>query len=422
MLVAAIFITIVLGIAFMPLLIPYLLLGYMALNGLSSRDYIGQLKVVVGNINIYFLDLLYATMAILALFGLLRLVFSAGSRKVTASIQRTLILVLFYIIFFVIKFVEGYFEHVPLDTLIRLFSSDTQCIYLFLPLLFLDNKKQLKNLLLFVIAISLLFPIGQPFLFGSSDQLAIQQGQGTLRLGYGDANIFLAMGAFAFLVWEKRVWLSALPMAGIVMLTHRSAYIAVTTAIMMIFSLRKKKMKSILVIGLSGAVALAVLIVIQNTTNIPLIEKSMVRFSETFESTGTTKARIGVIPVAFSELSKRPVAGLTYREVNDLQRKERLDSNVFNILHPHNFFLSSIMKTGTIGTFLLMFLIARVLLFSYRLAKQEATSQVGVYLFACQIFFILFALMNTTFGSAGYVFWILSGITFWYTNQIQIER
>lgn len=80
------------------------------------------------------------------------------------------------------------------------------------------------------------------------------------------------------------------------------------------------------------------------------------------------------------------------------------------------------MKTGTIGTFLLMFLIARVLLFSYRLAKQEATSQVGVYLFACQIFFILFALMNTTFGSAGYVFWILSGITFWYTNQIQIER
>lgn len=99
MLVAAIFITIVLGIAFMPLLIPYLLLGYMALNGLSSRDYIGQLKVVVGNINIYFLDLLYATMAILALFGLLRLVFSAGSRKVTASIQRTLILVLFYIIF-----------------------------------------------------------------------------------------------------------------------------------------------------------------------------------------------------------------------------------------------------------------------------------------------------------------------------------
>lgn len=423
MLIILFFILALLGIILFKMLIPYLLLGYMVFDGFSSRDFIHNFRITVGSINIYFSDLLYAATALLAVFGLISIFAGKSHGKLSKPTTITLVLVICYVLFFFVKLVSGYLDQVPLDFLIRRFSNDTQCLYLFIPLCFVKKEKQLKSLLMFVILVSLLFPFGQPFLFGSADQVMLLKGQGTLRLGFGDANLFLALGTLAFFSWQRKTWLSAIPLAGIAMLTHRSAYIAITMAIVSVSFLRKKKAKTLVIMGFAGVVAIIILIGIEKTTDMPIFEKTMGRFSETFETTGTTKARLGILPLAIDEFVQRPLTGLSYYEINKLQKLEEVSVKAFNIMHPHNFLLTAVMRFGTIGTALLLSIIMMLFVGTYKLSRRVETSKVGAYLFSSILFFVLFALMNTTFSSAGYVFWLLAGVTLWYQNQAHyLER
>lgn len=416
--IAILFIMAALSIMIFPMLIPYLLLSFMILNGVASRQFINDLKLTAGGTNIFFLDLLYAASLFLAFFGILRLLSSGRLRNYAPLSKTVILLIVFYFIFFTLKVINGYFDGVPADALVRRFALDTQCVYAFVPLIFLKQEKTLKRLLYFVLTTTVLFPIMQPFLYGSADQMALQAGQGgTLRLGSGNANLFLMLGVFALFVWERKLWLSALPLAGIVMLAQRSAFVSLTLCVMMLAFQKKKNIKFIMLMGGAGVLLVGALVVIQVTTSVPVVDKAMDRFSQTFEKTGSTKARMHVIPMAMSEFTKKPLVGYSYRDIKVMTLKQHTDAFSFNMLHPHNFVLASLLRTGLVGTLLLFSIIIFSMLAAFRLSRHQHTREQGMYLFATILFFVVFGVMNTSFFSAGYVFWVLVGITLWYLNQ-----
>jgi len=420
--IAAVFILIVLGIAVFPMLIPYLLSGYMVLDGIGNRQFIYNLKVSTGGANVFLPDLLYAAAVLLAMIGITKLFF-IGKIKSYAPLSKLIIFTVFgYLLFFVAKILMGYFDSVPLDSLVRRFALDTQCIYLFVPLLYLKKELTLKHILYFIVFLSLVFPLAQPFLYGSADQVYLEKGQGTLRLGFGNANLLLMLGILAFFVWERRIWLSALPLAGIAMLAQRSAFISLTLCVFVISLQKKKVTKFMSMLAVTGLLLVVALFVIQSTMSIPIVDKVVERFTQTFEKTGTTKARLDVIPVALEEFSKRPWVGFGYSDIYRLQKKQTTSAFAFNMLHPHNFILSSLLRTGIIGTLLIFIIIALVLLAAYRLTRDGGKKKQGLYLFSSMLFFTVFGIMNTSFISAGYVFWILVGISLWYLNDVHYNK
>jgi len=418
MTVIAVFLLVVLGIAIFPMLIPYLLSGYMVLNGFASRSFINNLNISVGGANIFLPDLFFATAIFLTIAGVTRILITGRLRLLSSSTKVILFWVACYILFFMGKIIAGYIEGVPLDSMVRRFALDTQCIYLFVPLLYLKQEKTLRTLLYFIVLLSILFPLGQPFLYGTADQVSFEQGQGTLRLGFGYANLLMMLGVLAFFVWENKIWLSSLPLAGIAMLAQRSAFISLALCIIFLTLKKKNNVKFISMLGASGLLLIATLFIIQTTMNIPVVDKAIERVSETFEYTGTTKARINVIPITFEQIGNKPWLGFSYKEIYTLQLQQNRVAFAFNMLHPHNFILSSLLRTGFIGTLILFIIIALVLLSAYKLMRERNIHKQGMYLFSTLLFFIVFGIMNTSFISAGYVFWILTGITLWYLNQI----
>jgi len=426
MTIVAFFILVALAIAVMPMVIPYLLVVYTAVNGISSRHFMDNLKVSIGSVNIFFPDLLYAATVTLAVVGLVRLVSRGRLRSYTPLSKAALFLTIAYFLFFCTKLVSGYFAGQPADTLVRRFALDTQCLYLFIPLLFLKTEATLKRLLYFAIAATLVFPVIQPFLYGSADQVALEIGQhGTLRLGYGNGNLLLMLGVFAFFVWERRLYLSALPLAGIAMLAQRSAFVALALVVALLAFKKKKGLKFLSLVAIAGMLFVGTLLLIQATSSVPVATKAADRVAQTFVDTGTTRARVESIPLLLSAFSKHPWVGYSYDALHGLERTEvhtglAAGAVSFDMLHPHNFVLSSLVRTGIVGTLLLFSIIGVILLASLRLVRQQEIRRQGMYLFSTALFFVIFGLMNTSFVSAGYVFWMLAGIILWYGNNPSI--
>lgn len=413
----AVIVSALLGIAIFPMLIPYLLLGYSTFNGLASRELVNNLRVSIGGVNVFLPDLFYAAGLILAAIGFLRLLAKDRLRTYAPSTKAAMLLVAGYFAFFAVKLVNGFLEGVPADSLVRRFAQDTQCVYMFLPLYYLQQERSLKQLLYFAVILSLLFPLAQPFLYGSADQVFFEEGQGTLRLGYGNANILLMLGALALFVWERRLWLSALPLAGIAMLGQRSAFIALTLSLMVLAFQKKRSLKFVALVGMAGVLLVGTLFAIQLTSDVPVVGKAAMRLSQTFERTGTTEGRIDVIPIALQAFGERPWVGFSYRELHALMERQEQDAFSFNVQHTHNFVLSSLLYGGMLGTILLFSTIGLVLLVGLRLTRQPATREQGMFLFSATLFFVVFSTMNTSFTSAGELFWVLAGIGLWYSNQ-----
>jgi O-antigen ligase len=403
-----------------PLLVPYLLLAYMVVNGYASRPLMMNLKLTFGGANVYPLDFLYATAVLLIPFYFIRRTLGGGARRVVSPQTRTaVILVSLYLGTYLVRFVYGVFEHVPLDSLIRMFAIDTQCIYFFLPLLFLKSEEQLRRMLYFLVAIAVLFPLGQPFLVGSDDYQLILYGQGTLRLGYGDSNVFVAIGMLAILAWERAMYMAVFPLAGIVMLAHRSAFIGLAASLAFLSYLKRKPLKMTIIAGLAGLMGAALLYVLQISTSVHVFDKGIERIGETFEGTGTTSARLHSIPQLLGVWLENPIVGLSYGELYKLQRKAEVSPGAFNILHAHNFLLTSLVQTGLVGTGLLISLIINSLMRARQLSHKTAHRETGAFLFSSLLFFVIFSLMNTTLQTAGFFFWFLSGVVFWHQNELK---
>lgn len=414
------------GLIAMPTIIPYLALIFLFAQGLA-QTFVNNLSANVAGISIYPLDIGYAVAAVYVLIHFLKSIANQPYRKIQSSSTRvTVIFVILYLIYFLGKAVNGILDNVPFDALVRLTKINTQVIYFFLPLVIYKDSNQLRKLLYFAILLSLIFPLGQPFLIGSEATARILKGQGTFRLGYGDANNLLALGVLAFFCWERRRILAFLPLTGIFLLAHRSAFISIALALMLQAFLRGKKTKDLAMISLAGVLVIGLMVIISSFSHVDILGSSINRASETFKSTTTTNARAGVIFITIDELRKRPLTGMSYKEAYDLrdtastkrgQRQSQDEARAFNILHPHNFVLMSIMHHGLLGFTLLLILMFRALYYAYKLTRITSLNPQGSYLFGFLVFFMSFASMNTTLEEDGYVFWFICGITFWFVNH-----
>ena len=406
-------------VALKPRLIPYLALLYLFTVGLTSPEIIDKYSVHLGPIKVTFLDLLYTLATLYTLIYFIKNITNPQFNALHSTETKAMgVFVFLYVVFFFGKLVNGFFNQMPFDKLVRLYITDTPVVYFFLPLVIYQNIGQLKRLLHFAILLSLLFPLCQPLLIHSHLTQYIMKGQGTFRLGYGDANVLLALGAIALFSWEhNKKFLTFLPLAGIMMLAHRSAFLAIALAFMAVIFFKGKKIKNIALMGMAGLLMITMLAAIQSFSNINVLDKNLTRAGETFKATGTTTARLAIIEIAFEELQNRPLTGLDYKELQDLIFDSVSFPRAFNITHPHNFVLSSLFNTGIIGSLILFILIYRPLKAAYKLAQTKAFNIEGAYLYSSILFFIIFSTMNTTMGSVAYVLWFLCGVTFLLFNQ-----
>jgi len=403
-----------------PTLIAYLGLLYLFIDGLASRSFVNNLKVTLGNANIFALDLLYALSAIFALKFIIKIIVNKEFKiNNTSETKLTSMFVVFFLALFFGKLINGFLDNLPLDSLLRMFMTDTQVIYFFLPLVIYKTNSQLKNLIVFTAILSLIFPLYQPFLINSEDTKVALKGQDTLRLGYGDGNILLGLGTAALLSWEYKKYLTFLPLSGILMLGHRSSFIAIAFSFMAISFFKGKKIQTFALMGLAGVLVIVGLTALQSFTNINMLDKLLSRVEQTFEPTKTTVVRAYVITTVIEELEKRPYTGLGYQELHEVINRADHSARDFNIYHPHNFVYSSLMNTGIIGTFLMFAILIRSLIAAYKLAHTEPFKTKGAFLFSSILFFLIFSLMNTTMTSVGYVVWFLCGTTFWFFNQFK---
>ena len=404
---------IIIATSLRPATIPYLLLLYVFATGFGGQALIGNLKVAVGSVNVFALDLLYATACIFFIIFFIKKISNAKFKRSNSSVTNNMAtLILLYILFFTGKLINGFFNHVAPDSLVRMFMQDTHVFYFFIPLIIYKDTQQIGRLLRFTVILALIFPLGQPFLANSDDTKWLMHAQGTFRLGFGDTNVLLATGAIALLCWEKKRYLAFLPLAGIMMLAHRSGYIAIFLSFIALSYFKGQKLQTIGLMSIAGALVIGLLATLQSFTSVNILDQNLSRAGETFKATGTTLARASVMTIALEEFQERPLTGLSYLEIQSAKQQSEFSPRDFNIVHPHNFVLSAIMNTGLIGTLLLFSLLTITLSTSYKLARDQTYKIEGTFLFSTILFFVIYALMNTTMGSAGYVLWFLCGITF----------
>lgn len=403
-------------LAIWPVLIPYLLLSYLFLTGLGLDGIDALFTIKAGSINIYPLDFFYILATLCFLVYLIKSLFSYEFKNSnTRETKTTALLCIFFLLFFLAKLLNGFLSDVPHDSLVRMFATHTQMLYFFMPFALYKDVRQIKRLLYFSVILCLIFPFCQPFLMHTKIFRHILQGQGTFRLGHGDANVLLGIGAIALFSWNYKKFLTFLPLSGIMMLAHRSGYIGIVVALMAVSFLKGQKIKSIAMLAVAGTLVIGMMAALQSFTNIDILGKNISRAEETFKNTGTTKARLGAMSQVLEEFEERPMTGFSYKEHVKLNASTSIHD--FNVTHPHNFILSAIAETGTLGTLLLFWLLLRSLRIAYKLSKSDIFKHAGVYMFGYILFFIIFSSMNTTMTNTGYVLWFHLGATFWLFNH-----
>jgi O-antigen ligase len=159
------------------------------------------------------------------------------------------------------------------------------------------------------------------------------------------------------------------------------------------------------------------------------LDDTLARSADTFSvENQTTTRRIDKIIINYYILKKNPIFGIGYNRENikDLLISSEIIKNIDNIdkreeidvLMPHNFVMHSLSHTGIIGTLILSIIIALAYKGSYVLLRSnDSQSSYGLFMICSFTFFLIFALMNTTFKSEGWIFWFLCGTSFIYNKK-----
>ena len=411
----------------------YFLLSLIVITGLAPRSFMENVfKTSLGPVTIAPLDVLLACMAVsFIIFAGKR---AAQTGKIISETRETRIvsrMVLAYLVMYFIKGIVGIFEGVPFQTVIRMLSGGAQSLFFFLPMIALRNERQTRFFFYCLLAVALLFPIGQVFSAGSFEAKHVVAQDGTLRLGYGDACVLLAFPIIAIFAWNRKLALSAIPLAGLVMLSHRSAFLGIAVALIAVAFLTGRRIKATVATVVVVTVAGLTLFILQQTTSLPLLEKGMARIGDTFEATATTKARASAWPQVLSVGTESPITGVSLMKLLEFQNivatydwagpMTQKQVVAFNVLHAHNFTLTEFVYTGVVGATLLFSIILFSLIHSWRVTRTAGYRALGSFFVGCILFFTIFALMNTTMVSAGYLFWVLIGVLYWYIDRIAYQ-
>ena len=164
------------------------------------------------------------------------------------------------------------------------------------------------------------------------------------------------------------------------------------------------------------------------------IEDTMTRSKDTFNLENKTSiGRLDKINNNFQIFKQHPIFGIGYNYENladfiespslVIIDEEFLIDTESDILHPHNFIMRSLSHTGLVGTLILLSIIGIVLKMCYRLISAEENQRpYGILLNCTLVFFLIFSLLNTTFNSEGWFFWLLCGFTVTYHCNVKTHQ
>ncbi len=417
-----------------PQVIIYLLLLLRFIPFLSERP------VSVGPVNVFAKDLLLliyccyatATVFIRSIKNEKILDLEESTRTILWFIAAYMCMHLLFIVFAVSK-------GVPLDSSIRRYLTFADHLYFFFPILFLRGKNQIRNLLIYVVILALLYPIWQLFIFLSLESYQLDYtSSGTVRLGSGGLSI-AALGMYILLVWKNEVkyyLVSVIPIVSIILAGHRSALLAIAMGLIFTYSLSKKLSKFLLSVYISSFAIVIALIGLEIVTGHSFYDDALQRSEDTFSKENpTTIARVVSIEDNWRAFKKKPIAGIGYyhEELERIFSYQELNRELFqgsghlgagfNVIHPHNFLMRYLSNTGIIGTFLILSIIVLILKRCYMISKlNEEYRNIGTFLFSFIVYFMVFSLMNTNFFFEGDIFWATCGAAVLFTvNKEQNE-
>ena len=420
------------GMIGVPLLVwkPFLILYILVLGTFFHKLLI--LEISIGSINIYLKDvlvLLYCISLFLAFFTSI-IIKKAPLFKISSKSIFLLCLVFSYIGLMVIYMISGYFQGVPLDSCIRRFLNNSYCLFFFMPLLFLQDKRQLKHLIVFIILLSIVFPFWQLYVF-FAEGIYSHTSSGTLRLQGSTAATLLTCAILAILIWMrgyKQYLLVCFPIISIIFIAHRSVYIALFIALLLSFFWIKQLGKLFLFSYVTIGLLVLSMVAIEIFWGHSFLSDFTHRGAETFSTTNpTTLARFHAIKDNLYVFAKKPIWGIgfNYEVLSIIFHKSsvvfpNIDFTLTetDVLQPHNFFLRHLSHTGIIGTSIITMIIISVLRRCKDLISREGTDRnVGIFLFSYITYFIIVSLMNTTFFVHGFIFWIFCGITILFSER-----
>jgi len=293
---------------------------------------------------------------------------------------------------------------------------------------------QIRNLMIFIVIISVLYLPQQLYSFIVQPEWVLAKSKtssDTIRLGSAGMPI-LACGLFTILIWKNKAKyyvLGLFPIISFFLIGHRSAYLALGASLILVLKWTKGVTKSALLVYLGSFLLFFTLLGVGNFLGYSFIDDVLKRGSDTFNlENPTTAGRLYAIGNNFFIFKKKPILGIGYN--HESLRKMFPPAPLVgdtgdtilekNVLHPHNFVIRHLSHTGISGTFLIFTIIFLVLKRCYSSIREGGMLRdPGVFLFGSISFFLILALMNTTFVAEGWFFWVLCGVTVFFSRDVE---
>jgi len=406
---------------------PHLIIYFLIIITMFPRYFSNPIQI--GYTNVYYSDLLLLFYCVIAgCIVFIRILKKEAILSVQDNHKIIFGLVLLYVALHLIYVIEVLFEGVPLDSAVRRFLAYSGCLYFFFPLFFLRSQKIIKNIIIFSVMMVLIAPAYQLYTFAISSkwQMAITS-SGTVRLGIGGVPI-LACVLFLILIFKNEIKfypLLVLPMLSMILVGHRSVLLALIASLMIYFIIGKKITKLFLFFYVIGFLLVGVFIILESFTGHSFMDDALVRSKDTINvENQTTKARIDKILNNYNIFKSNPVFGIGYNYekltsiinsqtvIKTKNEDELIAEKIKDFISPHNLFLRLLSHTGIVGFTIFLLLIFAVFKKCYRKAKtREPLSYKYIFIICSITFFLIMALMNTTFIVDGWILWFLCGST-----------
>ncbi len=383
-------------------------------------------QISLGPVNIYTQDLiLFFFCSIAGCLIFKRLITKNKIFNAPENANILMIFVFLYILMHVAFILAGLFQGVPPQSTVRRFLAFSGCLYFFFPLLFLRDPEQIRNLLIFLVVMVVIYLAFRLKIFLGSARYQLDiTSSGTVRFGSAGMPL-IAISLFTMLIWRKKIGfyvLSAIPVAVLILAGHRSIYLALLIALMFVFILTKEVTKFVLFVYLGGFAVLFTLLALEIFTSHSFIGDTISRSSDTFNLENPTSiGRMTKIKDNFYIFTKKPIVGIGYNHEMlpalfpssslSIDKGNGRTVQEENVIMPHNFVMRFLSHTGAIGTSLIFAIIYLVLKRGYLFIRNDDAKirNEGIFIFCSVVFFLIQSLMNTTFFAEGWIFWMLCG-------------
>ena len=402
----------------------------------AFQHFFYELTFSIGNTNVYADDIILTLYCCYACYLVFMKIIKKDKILDTKQNANTLLVLVFLYIFLHISYVLiGLYCGIAVNSVIRRFASYSGFLFFFCPFLFFKDQNKIKNLLIFLVVISIFVFLKQIIWFTKSAEWQYDlTSSGTIRLGANGISL-IACALFSLLVFKyewKYYVLTVIPILSLILVGHRSAFLALGVSLALFFTFTKKINETILFVYLTSLLIFVGFIGIEIYTGRNFFNESIERGSDTFNFENPTSAdRIKKIKNNFYIFKKKPIIGIgyDYEILEDLFKtspsiinsEDYIDSAVKDVLAPHNFVARSLSHTGIIGTILILSIIIMVLNRCFSLTHSSGIYRsYGVFIMCSIIFFIVFALMNTIFMKEGWVFWFICGASLFYGENNEI--